>query len=95
MLFAPAPVLPGETVLRAVFTNRAEHRWVVLMDLARAPTGVRLPVPPEGFEDRTYFGDAVGSRSPLAIQALAVRRTGTSAGRRWTCTGWWRRTEWT
>lgn len=78
--FAPAPALPAQTVLRAVFTNRTEHRWVVLMDVARASTGVRLPVPPEGFEDRTYYGDTVGSRSPLAMQALAVRRTGTLAG---------------
>jgi hypothetical protein len=81
--FAPAPVFPNPKeppVLRAVFTNRVEHRWVVLMDAAMAETGVRLPVPPVGFEDRTYYGDTVGSRSPLAIQALAVRRTGTSAG---------------
>ncbi|WP_309897497.1 carboxypeptidase regulatory-like domain-containing protein [Archangium sp.] len=72
--------LPGSTVLRGVFTNRAEHGWVVLMDLARAPTGVRLPLPPEGFEDRTYFGDVRGSRAPFGMQALAVRRTGTTAG---------------
>lgn len=74
------PALPGSTVLRGVFTNRAEHRWVVLMDMARAPTGVRLPLPPEGFEDRTYFGDVTGSRAPFGMQALAVRRTGTTSG---------------
>ncbi|MCY1079005.1 dickkopf-related protein [Archangium lansingense] len=78
--FIAAPVLPAATVLRAMFTDRKEHRWVVLMDVARAATGVRLPVPPTGFEDRTYYGDTVGSRSPLGMQALVVRRTGTSSG---------------
>jgi hypothetical protein len=75
-----ALALPASTVLRAVFTNRAEHRWVVLLDVARATTGVRLPLPPEDFEDRTYDGDVVGSRAPWGMQALAVRRTGTLAG---------------
>ncbi|AKJ03154.1 hypothetical protein ATI61_118175 [Archangium gephyra] len=78
--FLGAPELPASTVLRAVFTNQAERGWVVLMDAARAGTGVRLPLPPEGFEDRTYYGDTVGSRSPMGMQALAARRTGTSAG---------------
>ncbi|MFE8599483.1 carboxypeptidase regulatory-like domain-containing protein [Archangium violaceum] len=78
--FLGAPELPAATVLRAVFTNRPERRWEVLMDVARAGTGVRLPLPPEGFEDRTYYGDTVGSRSPMGVQALEVRRTGTSAG---------------
>ncbi|WP_375773246.1 carboxypeptidase regulatory-like domain-containing protein [Archangium gephyra] len=78
--FIGAPELPSATVLRAVFTNQAERRWVVLMDVARASTGVRLPLPPGGLEDRTYYGDTVGSRSPMGMQALVVRRTGTSAG---------------
>jgi carboxypeptidase family protein len=78
--FLGAPELPEGTVLRAVFTNRAEHRWVVLMDVARATTGVRLPLPPDSFEDRTYFGDLTGSRSPFGMQALEVSRTGTSEG---------------
>ncbi|PTL76848.1 carboxypeptidase regulatory-like domain-containing protein [Vitiosangium sp. GDMCC 1.1324] len=78
--FLVAPELPVATVLRAVFTNRAEHRWEVLMDVASATTGVRLPVPPVPFEDRTYFGDLTGSRSPFGVQALVLRRTGTSAG---------------
>ncbi|QRO01677.1 carboxypeptidase regulatory-like domain-containing protein [Archangium violaceum] len=73
-------MLPAATVLRAVFTNREEHRWVVLMDVGRAGTGVRLPVPPAPFEDRTYYGDVTGSRAPFGMQALVTRRTGTSAG---------------
>ncbi len=78
--FFGAPEVPEGTVLRAVFTNRAEHRWVVLMDVARATTGVRLPMPPDSLEDRTYFGDVTGSRSPLGMQALVVSRTGTPTG---------------
>lgn len=78
--FIGTPELPAATVLRAVFTNRAERRWTVLMDVTRASAGVRLPLPPEGFEDRTYYGDTVGSRSPMGMQALVARRTGTSAG---------------
>ena len=74
--FVTAPELPGATVLRAAFTNRSEHRWVVLMDPARATTGVRLPLPPAGFADRTYFGDVEGTRSPLSVQALVLRAGG-------------------
>jgi hypothetical protein len=80
ILSPEAMKLPVATVLRAVFTNREEHRWVVLMDVGRASTGVRLPVPPAPFEDRTYYGDVTGSRSPFGMQALVTRRTGTSAG---------------
>jgi hypothetical protein len=80
VLSPEAMKLPAATVLRAVFTNREEHRWVVLMDVGGASTGVRLPVPPAPFEDRTYYGDVTGSRSPFGMQALVTRRTGTSAG---------------
>jgi len=76
--FVTAPELPGATVLRAAFTNRSEHHWVVLMDPAKAITGVRLPLPPTGFEDRTYFGDVAGTRSPFAVQALALRAGGSA-----------------
>jgi hypothetical protein len=76
--FVAAPELPGATVLRAAFTHRSEHRWVVLMDPAKATTGVRLPVPPTGFEDRTYFGDVAGTRSPFSVQALVLRSGGSA-----------------
>lgn len=85
--FLTVPELPVGTVLRAVFTNRAERRWVVLLDAARATTGVRLPVPPASFEDRTYHGDVTGSRSPLGMQALAVSPTGTAVGTYWELRG--------
>ncbi|QRK05843.1 carboxypeptidase regulatory-like domain-containing protein [Archangium violaceum] len=82
-----SPSLPTTTVLRAVFTNRAKHRWVVLMDVERAAKGLRLPLPPasveaptDAFEDRTYLGDLTGSRSPFGMQALVLRRTGTPEG---------------
>jgi hypothetical protein len=76
--FVTVPPLPVGTVLRAVFTHRSERRWVVLMDSAKATTGVRLPVPPAPFEDRTYHGDLAGSRSPFGVQALALRRPGST-----------------
>ncbi|WNG46790.1 carboxypeptidase regulatory-like domain-containing protein [Archangium minus] len=82
-----SPPLPAMTVLRAVFSNRAQHRWVVLMDVASAENGLRLPIPPASveeptgrFEDRTYAGDHTGSRSPLGLQALALRRMGRPEG---------------
>jgi hypothetical protein len=71
--FLVAPELPGATLLRAVFSNRAGRRWTVVMDPAQATNGFRLPVPPAPFEDRTFFGDITGSRSRLMVQALSAR----------------------
>jgi hypothetical protein len=71
--FLVAPELPGATLLRAVFSNRAGRRWTVVMDPAQATNGFRLPVPPAPFEDRTFFGDLTGSRSRLMVQALSAR----------------------
>jgi hypothetical protein len=72
--FLSDPGLSGASVVRAVFTNRLGRRWTVLMDPSRATTGFRLPVPPQPFEDRTYFGDITGSRSLLLVQAIAARK---------------------
>ncbi|MBJ6762339.1 carboxypeptidase regulatory-like domain-containing protein [Myxococcaceae bacterium JPH2] len=63
----------GATLLRAVFTNRAGHRWTVLMDPRRAAQGVRLPRPPAEFEDRTFWGDLPASSANFALHALVVR----------------------
>ncbi|WP_120583614.1 MULTISPECIES: dickkopf-related protein [Corallococcus] len=60
------------TVVRATFTNAAGRRWTVVMDGRRAVSGVRLPVPPSGFEDRTFQGDTEGSRASLSVEALRV-----------------------
>ncbi len=72
--FLSDPGLSGATVLRVVFTNQGGRRWTVLLDSARATTGFRLPVPPQPFEDRTYFGDLTGTRSLLLVQALSARK---------------------
>ncbi len=71
--FVTDPGLSEATLLRIVFTNRVGHRWTVLLDSSRATSGVRLPVPPAPFEDRTYFGDLTGTRSLLLVQALSAR----------------------
>jgi hypothetical protein len=60
-------------MLRVVFSNRAGRRWTVLMDPSQVLNGFRLPVPPAPFEDRTWFGDATGTRSRLGVQALSAR----------------------
>ena len=78
--FPVAPELPPSTLLRAVFTTRSEHHWNVFMDVARAASGLRLPVPPASLEDRTYWGDLPASRAPYAVQALALRQGGTPDG---------------
>ncbi|RYZ41993.1 MAG: carboxypeptidase regulatory-like domain-containing protein [Myxococcaceae bacterium] len=64
--------VPLATVVRASFTNMAGRRWTVVMDGRRAVSGVRLPVPPSGFEDRTFQGDTEGSRASLSVEALRV-----------------------
>lgn len=64
--------VPGATLVRATFTNAAGRRWTVWVDGRRAVTGVRLPVPPAGLEDRTFQGDTEGSRASLSVEALAV-----------------------
>ncbi|RKH02356.1 carboxypeptidase regulatory-like domain-containing protein [Corallococcus sp. CA053C] len=64
--------VPSATLVRATFTNAAGRRWTVWMDNRRAVLGVRLPVPPAGFEDRTFQGDTEGSRASLSVEALTV-----------------------
>ncbi|MBM7117025.1 carboxypeptidase regulatory-like domain-containing protein [Archangium primigenium] len=78
--FVSAPALPEGALLRGVFTDGAGRRWTVLLDAARAVEGLRLPVPPAPFEDRTYLGDHLGSRAGLSMQALDARRTGRAEG---------------
>ncbi|WP_223646416.1 carboxypeptidase regulatory-like domain-containing protein [Corallococcus sp. EGB] len=64
--------VPGATLVRATFTNAAGRRWTVWVDGRRTVTGVRLPMPPSGMEDRTFQGDTEGSRASLSVEALAV-----------------------
>ncbi|RKH71875.1 carboxypeptidase regulatory-like domain-containing protein [Corallococcus interemptor] len=65
-------LVPGATLVRAVFTDKDFHRWTVWVDGRRAVTGVRLPVPPPDLEDRTFQGDMLGSRASMSVEALAV-----------------------
>ncbi|QSQ15828.1 carboxypeptidase regulatory-like domain-containing protein [Myxococcus landrumensis] len=60
------------TLVRVVFTNRLGRRWTVLASPSDAEDGVLIPMPPSGFEDRTYFGDHLGSRSLLRVETLLV-----------------------
>jgi hypothetical protein len=71
--FLTDPGLSGASLLRVVFTHRTGRRWTVLLDPAWAVSGVRLPVPPAPFEDRTYFGDLIGTRALLLVQALSAQ----------------------
>ncbi|MBN8467922.1 carboxypeptidase regulatory-like domain-containing protein [Corallococcus exiguus] len=64
--------LLGATIVRATFTNAAGRRWTVWADSRRSVTGVRLPLPPSGLEDRTFQGDTEGSRASLSVEALNV-----------------------
>ncbi|WP_342381777.1 carboxypeptidase regulatory-like domain-containing protein [Myxococcus stipitatus] len=60
------------TLVRVVFTNRLGRRWTVLASPSEVEAGVLVPTPPAGFEDRTYFGDHLGSRALLRVEALQV-----------------------
>lgn len=60
------------SLVRVVFTDRAGRRWTVLADPELARSGLRVPRPPAGFEDRTSWGDALGSRSRLQVEVLTV-----------------------
>jgi len=75
------PGLPPGTVLRAVFSDGEGRRWAVWMDVARAPEGIRLPIPPTPFEDRTYQGDHLGSPASLELQAWSLREGGLPDGK--------------
>ncbi|OJH38715.1 hypothetical protein [Cystobacter ferrugineus] len=76
------PALPPGTVLRAVFSNGVGARWVVLLDASRDAQGVRLPVPPTPFEDRTFQGNHLGSFASLELQAWSLREGGLPDGER-------------
>ncbi|NTX16575.1 carboxypeptidase regulatory-like domain-containing protein [Myxococcus sp. CA056] len=60
------------TLVRVVFTDRLGRRWTVLASPDELEEGIRVPRPPAGIEDRTYFGDHLGSRALLRVEVLQV-----------------------
>jgi hypothetical protein len=70
--FVAAPNVSDVSVVQVVLSTRDGHRWVVLLDPARATTAVTVPQPPAGFVDRTWL-DGVGStRGTLRVQTLRL-----------------------
>ncbi|MCY1022881.1 carboxypeptidase-like regulatory domain-containing protein [Pyxidicoccus sp. MSG2] len=67
-----ADVDEDASLVRVVFTDRAGRRWTVLADPASAREGFLVPRPPAGFEDRTAWGDVLGSRARLQVEVLVV-----------------------
>ncbi len=63
----------GSSFTRVVFTDEADHRWVVYLDPAQALQGFTLPTPTGTFGDRTFFtGMTSGSRSPFLVQQIRL-----------------------
>ncbi|QSQ25744.1 carboxypeptidase regulatory-like domain-containing protein [Pyxidicoccus parkwayensis] len=60
------------SLVRVVFTDRAGRRWTVLADPDQVREGLRVPLPPATVADRTYWGDATGSRARLQVEVLTV-----------------------
>ncbi|MFY2559517.1 carboxypeptidase regulatory-like domain-containing protein [Corallococcus terminator] len=67
-----ADVEAPATLVRVVFTDRLGRRWTVLATPDEVEDGIRVPSPPVGLEDRTYFGDHLGSRALLRVEVLQV-----------------------
>ena len=77
----------GAALTRVVFTDEADHRWVVYLDPAQATVGFTLPTPAGTFSDRTFFtGMTTGARSPFLVQQIrlndnpAINSTGAITG---------------
>ncbi len=70
---AASPTDPLVSVIRVVFTDAADHTWVVQLDSANAADGFTLPKPPGTFGDRTFFtGFTSGARSPFFVQRVRL-----------------------
>ncbi len=73
--FSTDPGAAGNTLIRVVFTNDDEHRWVVYLDASKALSGFVLPKPPAAFatKDRTFSkGLSSGQRSIFLAQFLRL-----------------------
>ena len=63
----------GSSITRVVFTDEADHRWVVYLDPSQATQGFTLPTPAGTFGDRTFFtGMTSGARSPFLVQQIRL-----------------------
>lgn len=79
-IFTADPGLAAGTVVRAIFTDANEHRWVVEGDAqAAVNTGFALPdmtalrqLPGFSFADRTFNNGVSNSRSSLTVQLLRL-----------------------
>ena len=75
-IFAADPGVAGTSMVRVVFTDGNEHRWVVYGDSSKATTtGLTVPKVPAGgaFLDRTFSnGMASGSRSTMLVQLVRL-----------------------
>ena len=76
----PPTADPLLSVTRVVFTDEADHAWVVYLDPAKAADGFRLPTPSGIFGDRTFFtGMTTGARSPFLVQQVRLNDDPASA----------------
>ncbi len=58
---------------RIVFSDQADHRWVVYLEPTQATQGFTLPTPVGAFVDRTFFlGMTNGARSPFLVQQIRL-----------------------
>ena len=63
----------GSSFTRVVFTDEADHRWVVYLDPTQGAIGFSLPKPPGTFTDRTFFtAMTTGARSPFLVQQIRL-----------------------
>jgi hypothetical protein len=70
--FVTAPSLSDVSVVQVVLSTRDGHRWLVLVDPARASTGATLPAPPAGFVDRSWLNGVGSSRGTMRVQTLRL-----------------------
>ena len=71
----------GSSVVRVVFTDASEHRWVVYLDPAQVTAGFVLPKPSGTYADRTFNdGLSTGERSGLLVQHVRLNDNPSGAG---------------
>jgi hypothetical protein len=70
--FITDPGLDDATLVNVTFRRTDHRRWTVLIDPRHALTGIRLPLPPGSFHDRTRNSE--DSRANVRVQAIAMRR---------------------